>query len=189
MSERSAGAAILQLREPCDVAWEDMQGDGEVRFCACCQRDVHDLSALTRTEARELLASRGSNVCVNFLVDADGKMLTRPEPPDQQRRLRTLSTVAALAVASTGTSMVAGCSKELRDGSPLETTLAATSAASPQASVLASSSALPTATTPPPAPIDVAEAVPSAATTSAPRTKAPECKQPPPHRTGGKPRF
>lgn len=72
-----------------------MSGDEKRRFCASCDKHVHDLSAGTEEEARTLLAAnQGRRICVRFARDASGGV-----------RFRTATAVAAIAVAVA----VSGC--------------------------------------------------------------------------------
>ena len=52
-----------------------MSGDHRVKFCDHCQRNVHDVSAMTVAEAAALLEA-GSSVCVRFYRDASGAVMT-----------------------------------------------------------------------------------------------------------------
>src|SRR5437868_3988059 len=53
-----------------------MSGDERVRFCSACEKNVHNLSALTRREAEGLLRASSGNLCARFIADADGGVLT-----------------------------------------------------------------------------------------------------------------
>jgi hypothetical protein len=72
----------LVVKEACHEPWEDMQGGASHRRCESCEQDVHDLSAMTRTEAKMVLARRavGQRLCVRFAADDEGRVLFRPEP-------------------------------------------------------------------------------------------------------------
>ena len=70
----------LRVASPCSARWEDMAGDERVRFCSGCRLHVYDLSAMTRAEAAELVASVSGRLCVRFYRRADGTVLTRDCP-------------------------------------------------------------------------------------------------------------
>lgn len=53
-----------------------MRGDERVRHCLHCHLDVYDLSALTRVEAENLLATR-EGICVTLLKRHDGTVVTQ----------------------------------------------------------------------------------------------------------------
>jgi hypothetical protein len=66
----------VQIASPCLASWEAMKGDDRTRHCLQCERNVYDLSALSREEAEALLAAQGE-VCVRLYRRADGTVLTR----------------------------------------------------------------------------------------------------------------
>lgn len=59
-----------------------MHGGKTRRHCERCERDVHNLSAMTRREADSVIARRaaGERVCVRYTVDEDGQVEFRREP-------------------------------------------------------------------------------------------------------------
>lgn len=88
----------FDVPQPCAVAWESMRGTAAVRECARCGRQIHNLSALTRAEAEQLL-SGGERICVRLVRTADRSIVTA-EPPllfAPSRRPWTGISVAALA--------------------------------------------------------------------------------------------
>lgn len=103
----------LVVKEACHESWEEMQGGASRRRCDSCEQDVHDLSAMTRTEAKMVLARRavGQRLCVRFASDDKGRVLFRPEPPIPAALLvrgRQLALGAGLAVAVLGGCAPAG---------------------------------------------------------------------------------
>lgn len=103
----------LVVKEACHEPWEEMQGGATRRRCESCEQDVHDLSAMTRTEAKMVLARRamGQRLCVRFASDEEGRVLFRPEPlipPALLLRGRQLALGAGLAVAALGGCVPAG---------------------------------------------------------------------------------
>ncbi|MCB9549733.1 MAG: hypothetical protein H6706_28335 [Myxococcales bacterium] len=77
-----------------------LAGDGPTLYCVRCDRDVHDLSAMTATEAEQFLAGcAGKALCVRYDLDvATGTMRHRPE-----RRAGRLGRVTlALGVSISG---------------------------------------------------------------------------------------
>lgn len=79
----------LRIASPCSADWGAMSGDARKRFCQDCKLHVHDLGAMTRDEAMELLRGAGTGrLCVRFHRRADGKVLTRDCPVGLRRRLR-----------------------------------------------------------------------------------------------------
>jgi len=66
----------VRIAAPCPASWDAMEGNGRVRFCGECKKNVYDLSAMTRDEAEDLLQSRGEDLCARFYRRADGTVLT-----------------------------------------------------------------------------------------------------------------
>ena len=81
----------LAIETPCTQPWEDMRGDDRVRHCNACRLDVHDLSALTRTEADALLAQTTGRICARIHRRPDGRVLTRDCAPVRRRQERRRS--------------------------------------------------------------------------------------------------
>ena len=61
---------------PCSRSWDEMTGGEKLRFCANCAKDIHNISAMTRKEARKLLSESKENLCIRIEKDADGKIKT-----------------------------------------------------------------------------------------------------------------
>ena len=51
---------LVEIPIPCEVPWEGMPGDDQVRHCGQCKQNVYNVAALTRAEANRLLRSRAS---------------------------------------------------------------------------------------------------------------------------------
>lgn len=61
---------------PCSKNWAEMTGDAQKRFCGSCEKDVHNISAMTRKEARKFAAQNSGKACVRFERLENGKVLT-----------------------------------------------------------------------------------------------------------------
>ena len=60
------------IRQQCSANWEKMPGNDKRRFCVHCQKFVHNVSAMSRTE-RESFASPGNmKECVFYCQRTDG---------------------------------------------------------------------------------------------------------------------
>jgi hypothetical protein len=70
----------VKIASPCSAEWKDMQGDDRVRHCLKCDKDVYDLSALSREEADLLLAAREGKACIRLFQCDDGTVLTKDCP-------------------------------------------------------------------------------------------------------------
>jgi len=104
--------AGLSIASPCSADWNQMQGDERRRFCAQCKLHVHDLSAMSRRDANDLLQrSKQGRVCVRFFRRADGTVLTRDCPVGLRRKLRRAwARAAAMWLALWGS--VASCTRQ-----------------------------------------------------------------------------
>lgn len=76
MSGQRIALEVLRVDEPCTASWDEMRGDGRVRFCGHCRKHVHDLSAMPRDEAERLVCEQAGSLCVRFTRAADGAVLT-----------------------------------------------------------------------------------------------------------------
>ena len=91
----------LPILDPCSEDYEAMTPEGTSRRCARCQTSVHDLSAMSRAEARRfLLRHRGQQVCMRYRWDAHGEVLFRPASARVAGPLSTA--LAGLLAACTG---------------------------------------------------------------------------------------
>ncbi len=69
----------IEISSPCTVSWDEMRaagGDGRVRFCGQCRQNVYNVEAMSRSEARRLIAAREGRVCVRILRRPDGTVVT-----------------------------------------------------------------------------------------------------------------
>ncbi|HTB58840.1 MAG TPA: hypothetical protein VLC06_13255 [Polyangia bacterium] len=72
----------IEISSPCTVSWGAMRaaggagGDERVRFCGQCRQNVYNVEAMSRGEARRLIAAREGRVCVRILRRPDGTVVT-----------------------------------------------------------------------------------------------------------------
>lgn len=66
----------IEVASPCEQSWATMRGNDVVRFCDHCAKDVHNLSGMTRKDARKLVAKSGGNLCVRYIRRPDGRIQT-----------------------------------------------------------------------------------------------------------------
>src|SRR5688572_21759655 len=62
----------LRIHAPCTKKWEELSGEGCKRFCSACALHVHDASRMKESEARALVESATSRVCMRLQFDANG---------------------------------------------------------------------------------------------------------------------
>lgn len=67
----------LRVASPCPKTWESMDGDHRTRFCDECKLHVHNVSAMTRSEARALFQSSNGRLCLNGFARPDGELVTQ----------------------------------------------------------------------------------------------------------------
>jgi hypothetical protein len=68
-------ASAIDIQAPCHLDWTKMTPAKGGRFCGDCKKVVRDLSSLTESEARALVArERYNGLCVRMLVDRDGNV-------------------------------------------------------------------------------------------------------------------
>jgi hypothetical protein len=62
----------INIPAPCSADWDSMKGNDQVRFCSQCNLNVHNLSAMKRKEARELITASGGKLCVRYYKKPGG---------------------------------------------------------------------------------------------------------------------
>ena len=98
----------LRIATPCSADWDDMKGDDLVRFCGRCEKNVYDLSALSRTEAEQLVADKEGRMCVRFFQRADGTVLTSDCPVGVRRERLRQRIWNRIAGAATSAALLVG---------------------------------------------------------------------------------
>src|SRR5437016_2637620 len=91
----------ITIPNPCDVDWDSMIGNDQVRFCEHCNLHVTDLSSMTRQEAMRYVARSQGRICVRFIQRPDGGVLNRRMPEKLYRIGRRASKLAAGAFSAT----------------------------------------------------------------------------------------
>ena len=85
---------LVEIPIPCEVPWDAMRGDEQVRHCGQCKQNVYNVSALTRAEAIRLL---GARACLRIYRRPDNTILTS----DCRERLRAARKKGLLVFAAT----------------------------------------------------------------------------------------
>lgn len=107
----------IRIASPCHASWDGMKGDDRVRHCGSCQKNVYDLSNMTRDDAEALLQKTEGRVCVRFYRRADGTVLTQDCPVGLAKVRRRLALIGAGVAAGLG--LVAAFFGLRRDATPL----------------------------------------------------------------------
>ena len=83
LNEKAAPDALdlVEIPIPCEVPWDGMPGDEQVRHCGQCKQNVYNVAAFTRAEAMQLLRSRA---CLRIYRRPDSTVITS----DCRARLR-----------------------------------------------------------------------------------------------------
>lgn len=82
------------IAAPCDVPWSSMKGDDKTRHCGECDRDVHNLSAMSKEELqgflRALVDAPESALlpCISLFARPDGTVLLEDCPVGLRARRR-----------------------------------------------------------------------------------------------------
>ena len=66
----------VYLKKPCSTEWNLMEGNDQIRFCSECNKQVYNLSSMTRKQAEDLLAKGGGELCAKIDRDDRGKIIT-----------------------------------------------------------------------------------------------------------------
>ena len=105
----------IAIAEPCQASWDDMSGDERVRSCGDCKLNVYNFSAMSRSEAEEMVRTTEGRLCVRFYRRADGTVLTRDCPVGVRRAigLAWARTAALVGILWTG---LLGCVGRKTDG-------------------------------------------------------------------------
>lgn len=92
----------LKVASPCHAAWDDMHGDERVRFCGSCQKNVFNLSEMSREDAEALITRTEGRLCVRFYRRGDGTVLTQDCPVGLAAVRRRLAWIGAAVAAGLG---------------------------------------------------------------------------------------
>jgi hypothetical protein len=93
----------IRIATPCSADWDDMAGDEKVRFCGKCEKNVYNLSAMTREAGEALVREKEGRLCVRLYKRADGTVITNDCPVGVQRakfRARLWRRVSGAAAAA-----------------------------------------------------------------------------------------
>ena len=98
--------SFFRVTAPCPLALSELSGEGPRRYCAQCERHVHDLSALTRRQAvrlRRRHQRRGERLCGIIRQEPGGALVFRPGLRERLRQhLRALPALALLIQPGSG---------------------------------------------------------------------------------------
>jgi hypothetical protein len=67
-----------RVASPCPKSWGAMNGDSKRRYCDHCEHHVHNLSEMTASERRDVLATKG-RVCITYTANARGELISHAD--------------------------------------------------------------------------------------------------------------
>lgn len=95
----------VSIGSSCQTDWEAMNGDQHQRYCDQCEKSVHNLSQLTRSQAEGLIARTNGKLCARLERRPDGSILTADKSYSLPRfnhkflRIASATMSAALSIA------------------------------------------------------------------------------------------
>lgn len=105
----------LFIAEPCPADWNKMTGNDQMRHCADCNKQVYNLSKMTRDKAEALVARFEGRLCARFERGADGAIVTEEKFSGVQlisRRASPVASAVVTAILSLSGSAVAATSSQ-----------------------------------------------------------------------------
>jgi hypothetical protein len=94
---------VLSIERPCHQDWNDMSPAASGRFCAHCQRQVHDLKQMTAAQVDDLICRSAGPFCVRYQAMPDGRVNTLDYQPANARSRRWFILAIPAAIASIAT--------------------------------------------------------------------------------------
>ncbi len=88
------------IANPCPVDWDKMIGNDQARYCSECNKQVYNLSKMTRDRAEAVVARFEGRLCARFERGDDGIIVTQEEFSSVQLISRRASPVASAIVTA-----------------------------------------------------------------------------------------
>ncbi|HSD89243.1 MAG TPA: hypothetical protein VLB44_17060 [Kofleriaceae bacterium] len=94
----------IKVASPCNADWNQMTGDERTRMCGSCNKNVYNLSSMTREEAEALILEKEGKLCVRYFQRKDGTILLKDcaVGTAQRRKRRIIAAGAATLLAGGG---------------------------------------------------------------------------------------
>ena len=93
----------IRVAAPCTADWNAMSGDERMRACGACNKNVYNLSNMTRDEAEALIIAKEGKLCVRYYQRTDGTIILKDcEVGVSKRRKRKLIAAGAAALLGSG---------------------------------------------------------------------------------------
>ena len=98
----------IRIATPCSADWDEMTGDARVRFCGKCEKNVYNLSAMTREEGEALVKEKEGRLCVRLYQRKDGTVITSDCPVGVRRARLRARVWASISGAAASAALVLG---------------------------------------------------------------------------------
>lgn len=98
----------IRIATPCAADWDDMVGDARVRFCGKCEKNVYNLSAMSRAEGEALVREKEGRLCVRLYQRKDGTVITSDCPVGVRRQRLRARVWASVSGAAASLALVLG---------------------------------------------------------------------------------
>ncbi len=98
----------IRIATPCSADWDDMVGDERVRFCGKCEKNVYNLSAMTRDEGEALVRAKEGRLCVRLYQRKDGTVITSDCPVGVRRQRLRARVWASISGAAASAALLLG---------------------------------------------------------------------------------
>lgn len=116
----------------CPLKWDHIDSAQKQWHCDHCAHTVHNLSGMTRREARRFMSKPSkARRCISFLQDESGRAIFKAEPSP----IRWLRAAAAFVTAATWPLLEADCNKAMAQTEQQSASPNSTLSLSPQALV------------------------------------------------------
>lgn len=100
MTARKTSLDRIEITSPCNADWDEMTGSEQIRYCTECNKYVYNLSAMTRRDAEELVATRRSQMCTRMTRDLNGGTITVDSLPPVRLLGRRPGPIASTVVST-----------------------------------------------------------------------------------------
>jgi hypothetical protein len=113
----------LRIASPCKADWSQMTGDDAVRFCGSCDKNVYDLSGMTRDQAEAFVREReGAGACIRLHKRRDGTVITSdcPVGASNARKRRVGAVAVGAALMGGAAAMIAGSAIVMGEMEPMQ---------------------------------------------------------------------
>jgi hypothetical protein len=103
MAKKTSKLDSIRIPQPCSVGWEQMSGDDRTRFCNECNKQVYDLSAMTRRQAEALIEISRGKLCARITRQQDGTIVVAEDftlPVARLHHIKRASPIASAVISA-----------------------------------------------------------------------------------------